>query len=159
MRVELVATNATGSWRGVDSPRAPWRKDPKAPSFPSFTQMLSRPDSTGEKEPQEVLPAPTGLPSLQKVLTVAKKAEQKVKRLTQERDTLVKQWNIYEDKLKAAWTKEKKKFQEAAVKYDHAITEAHQQQDAARRIVITVANGGEDEVVQSQAPMDIENPQ
>ncbi|OLQ13046.1 hypothetical protein AK812_SmicGene2902 [Symbiodinium microadriaticum] len=92
-------------WRGVDSPRAPWRRDPKTPSFPSFTQMGSRDMRAWESQALEgTVSEPSALQSQQKLLTIEKKSESRAQKLEAEAlEALEARDGRYQEKLLASY--------------------------------------------------------
>ncbi|CAE7882566.1 unnamed protein product, partial [Symbiodinium microadriaticum] len=125
-------------WRGIDSPRAPWRKENPRPAFPTFMQMPSQPEtSKTEEATMEV----GGLQTLQSVLTKARRAELRVKKLGQEREGLQRKWEKFNEELKATFVKEKNKFHREVERNEKEMEAALQGQEVARQTVVQVAIG------------------
>ena len=135
-------------WRGVDSPRAPWRRerDPKEPTFPTFMQMTSKDTRDWGETPYSSWEEPTELQSQQKVLTIAKKQEGRVRRLESEREALKAQYSQYQEKLRASYLREKLRYQKAMDRNAQDLKEAEQNLVQARQMIyqVVVHDAGEE---------------
>ncbi|OLP79879.1 hypothetical protein AK812_SmicGene39783 [Symbiodinium microadriaticum] len=143
-------------WRGVDSPRAPWRRerDPKEPTFPTFMQMTSKDTRDWGETPCSSWEEPTELQSQQKVLTIAKKQEGRVRRLESEREALKAQYLQYQEKLRASYLREKLRYQKAMDRNAQDLKEAEQNLVQARQMIYQVVVHGAGEEAKSHKAED-----
>ncbi|CAE7786040.1 unnamed protein product [Symbiodinium microadriaticum] len=101
-------------------------------------QMPSQPEtSKTEEATMEV----GGLQTLQSVLTKARRAELRVKKLGQEREGLQRKWEKFNEELKATFVKEKNKFHREVERNEKEMEAALQGQEVARQTVVQVAIG------------------
>ena len=82
-----------------------------------------------------------GLQTLQSVLTKARRAELRVKKLGQEREGLQRKWEKFNEELKATFVKEKNKFHREVERNEKEMEAALQGQEVARQTVVQVAIG------------------
>ena len=143
-------------WRGAVSPgnkgnkgrgKAPWQdkqdyrqSQPKKGTFPHY-------DALPKSERQNIVEIASSsnaggyVSELQKAVNVARKAEQRVKRLAGEKRDRVQQWRDYEAELKRCYSSEKQRFRSALQKLERDETEAVAEQAAARENLRKVAVG------------------
>ena len=134
-----------GWWRGAFSSSSQrewkeqtyghdWAKQPVFPTYKAMPQELpadSAPAKASWAEPVEQ----DALGDLQSRLNAARKAENKVQRLTQARDKAQAQWHAFTDKMKETFLKEKQRFERDAQRLEVAIQAAMGEQDKARQAV------------------------
>ncbi|CAE7324796.1 rps25, partial [Symbiodinium sp. CCMP2456] len=72
---------------------------------------------------------------LQQLLNVARRAEQRVVKLMQQRDKAKAQWDAWDQEMKQAFLREKRKFAQNSERLERDIAEALNQQEQARLMV------------------------
>ncbi|CAE7242225.1 kif19 [Symbiodinium sp. CCMP2592] len=129
-------------WKGAYSPRAPWRRnDPsRTPSFPSYTQLTPKEAPSSSAADTSFTPDST-VSEMQRSLTAAKKAEQKVRTLMALREKQAGQWDAYKEKLERTFVQEHKKYLAEKEKLQRDLDSAIQQQETARKAVRCVYSG------------------
>ncbi|CAE7696770.1 unnamed protein product [Symbiodinium sp. CCMP2592] len=130
-------------WRGAYSPRAPWRNhsdaDYNAAAFPSYTQVA--PKATAPIPSSETKPPPGEMQLLQKAVTTAKKAENKVRKVVADRETNSRQWDQYLENMKNNYIQEFLKHQKDQAWYQEELESALTQQETARQAVKRAIQG------------------
>ncbi|CAE7485179.1 unnamed protein product [Symbiodinium sp. CCMP2592] len=130
-------------WRGAYSPRAPWRNpsdaDYNAVAFPSYTQVA--PKATAPTPSSETKPPPGEMQLLQKAVTAAKKAENKVRKVVADRDTNSRQWDQYLENMKNNYIQEFLKHQKDQAWFQEELESALVQQETARQAVKRAIQG------------------
>ena len=93
------------------------------------------------------------IPGLQRAVNVARKAEGKVKRVSQEKAERQQQWKDWEAKLRKTYARERGRFQAAMNKLDQDLADAVRQQNEARAAVRLAAAGDTLRAQMDAAPM------
>ena len=149
-------------WRGATSPsnkqgkgwgKEPWQEkaegkqaQPKKGAFPHC-------DALPKGERQSLVEVASSSSSggyvsdLQRAVNIARKAEQRVKRLAGEKTQRVQQWKDYEAELKRCYAVEKQRFRGALQRLEKEEAEALLEQTTARESLRKVALGQESDVV------------
>ena len=132
-------------WGGAKSPsQRPWRSDQayQDTRFPAFDaeyvdlQENGRAIAKRELEADGLEDSTSGmLQSLQTVLNAARKAEGRVARACKAREQTKAQWLQFDEKLKAAYQKERKRFELAMHRHEKEVAEARDAQAAAREMI------------------------
>ena len=142
-------------WKGAyPSPKAgsaPWKKgagranaDSK-PAFPAFDARPPKKGSTAASsrrdEMHETVTGEDGhlVPTVQKALNGARKAENRLAKLVQDRQRAEQQWQDYMQDSKAAYIRERDRFHRAMDHFTKEILEAREFQRQARAVLRHVA--------------------
>ena len=110
-----------------------------------YDQMQLKPAAGAEP-----IPAPCGeepdsgdlMRAIQKALTASRKADQRLRKLSSERDQKEKQWERYGAEMKAAYEKEFKKFRADMTRIDQDLDSTMRQGQEAAGLVKQLASGG-----------------
>ena len=143
-------------WRGAASPgykgnkgrgKAPWQEKPdtrqgqqRKGAFPHY-DALPKGERQTLVEVTSTSSAGGYVSELQRAVNVARKAEQRVKKLAGEKQDRVQQWRDYEAELKRCYSVEKQRFRNALQKLERDEVEALAEQTAARESLRRVAVG------------------
>ena len=124
-----------GAWASSpQQPRAPWRQQNKF-HFPAYDEKPVVHDAgrtpnvhlSVEQDQQE-----SGLGGMQKLVNVARKAEQKLVRLQADKDKSALQWQQYQKDLQLAFNRERKRHIQAQEQFEKDIAMAGEKQEEAR---------------------------
>ena len=154
-------------WRGAHSPaQRPWKQqgygwdkkeDRVVPQFPSYQEM---PDLEGQQTGKDMGSSTASTyesgPTygLQQLLNVARKSEMRVGRIIAQKERAQRQWKAWDQQMKQAFLKEKKRFSQNMDRLDKELAEALRQQEDARLMVFSVAPGSSMPVTGGPAPME-----
>ena len=113
--------------------------------MPKYDQMQLKPAAGAEP-----IPAPRGeepdsgdlMRAIQKALTASRKADQRLRKLSSEREQKEKQWERYGAEMKAAYEKEFKKFRADMTRIDQDLDSTMRQGQEAAGLVKQLASGG-----------------
>ena len=140
-----------GTWSSASpgKDKAPWRGQGQTsqagiPAFdaPRGSQAGGQPEPAAAGQPH----TDAGLlQALQKAVNSARKTEQRVKKLTQERQTKSQQWRDWEADLRKTYAKEKARYKAALEKNEMEMQQALQAQASARMAVREIACGAQEE--------------
>ena len=123
----------------MDSPRAPWKRERgSGHAFPAYNQVPMReaPGPAWNRDAPVAPPEPAGeLQVLQRVLTAARRAEVRVKKVAQEKDHLSIKWERFAEELKASYVKEKQRFLKDLDRNAKEMQDALTAQESARAAV------------------------
>jgi len=125
-------------WRGAHSPKVPWKKGnaDREPAFPSYTQLVLQDQPASASQSQDHDMGQDGsLQSMHRALTLARKAENKVRALLTQRERSVKMWEAYKQQMEAAYVKEHRQHQQDLTRFQKDLDAALQNQEAARQQV------------------------
>ncbi|CAE7213307.1 unnamed protein product [Symbiodinium sp. CCMP2592] len=130
-------------WRGAYSPRAPWKRgeDARPPAFPSYTQLAPKESTTHTAAAAPTFVPDATLSELQKTLTAARKAENRVRSLLSQKEKNEQQWEAYKDTMEKTFIQEHKRFVAGAAKIQRDLDAAVAHQDEARQDVRAAYNG------------------
>ena len=142
-------------WKGAyPSPKAgsaPWKKGAgkaNADTKPAFPAFDAKPPKKGgpaassrREEIQETVTGEDGhlVPTVQKALNGARKAENRLAKLVQDRQRAEQQWQDYMQDSKAAYIRERDRFHRAMDHFTKEILEAREFQRQARAVLRHVA--------------------
>ena len=157
-------------WPGAYSPKAghnpPWKRGGNQEASSSrqrFPAYDSRPpaDSNDRKlePPERTVTRDSGdadgalVPSVQKALNGARKAESRVLRLQKEKDRAEKQWQDYVRDSRLAYARERERHTKALAHFEKEITEALEQQRTAR---VMLKHAAFQEALPAEAPSAME---
>ena len=132
----------SGAWHSPQGGRG--RRDQASDYDQIVLPEPSRPERHTRVEDDEDTPAATPLMrAVQKTLTQARKADVKVRKLKEEAATKTKQWDAFQQDLKARYSKQKKKkYQEDQKRLQAELDQATLQgQEAAANMQLLVLNG------------------
>ena len=131
-------------WKGAWSPRSrgqvPW-KDPTwdqgpTAAFPAFDSKLGTGETRDDAgRPSEASDGPAPTRTVQAALNAARRAEQRVERLSKDEQTTHAQWDAYVKAMKQSYVKEKKEQAEALDQLEVA-------REAFRSIVVDAPMSG-----------------
>ncbi|CAE7947451.1 RPS25D, partial [Symbiodinium sp. KB8] len=130
--------------------------DSKNFSFPSYQSIQVDVSSDSARGTGSATPGqPTGpMHGLQQLLNAARKAEQRVSKLHQQKEKAHLQWKAYDEKMKQEFLREKKKFGQNMERLDREISEALLLQEQARLRVFGVPATSSQDIA---APMEDED--
>ncbi|CAE7581031.1 unnamed protein product [Symbiodinium sp. CCMP2592] len=131
-----------GIWHGAKSPSQwPWRAA-QEPQFPAFDAATVDIKEDGRDIARKELQATDGddgvteiFHDLQAMLNHARKAEVRMGKACKSREQTRAQWEAFDAKLKAAWVREKKRYNTAMARHEKEVTAAKEAQAAARSLV------------------------
>ena len=156
-------------WRGSYSPsskakatgKPPWKRPngragEESAVFPAYDTMVPQQEEALRKKmdgPVIDLEDPQSgmVPSVQKALNMARKAEQRLVKLQKERATSEQQWAAWVRSAKAAYLKERNRHAKTLETFDTDIAAARTSQKEAREMVCLAVDASRKE----QAPMEI----
>ena len=126
-----------GAWASSpQQPRTPWKQQsPKSFQFPAYDERPVRPQNgrhPGVMTTVEPDQNDHGLGGIQRLVNAARKAEQRLLRLQQDKEKSGLQWQQYQRDLQAAYTKERKRHMAAQEQFDKDIALALEKQEEAR---------------------------
>ena len=122
-------------WKGAHSPAEPWRRS-ETPTFPAYTQLTLQEAAPPHAGDTEVDVGSDGvLQMMQRALTHAKKAEHRVRTLTQQKERTLKLWESYKAKMEEAYLKEHKRHLQDLARIQKDMAVALTQQEEAREAV------------------------
>ena len=97
-----MGSNAGDCGREHIRPAEPWRRS-ETPTFPAYTQLTLQEAAPPHAGDTEVDVGSDGvLQMMQRALTHAKKAEHRVRTLTQQKERTLKLWESYKAKMEEA---------------------------------------------------------
>ena len=136
-----------GSWSASPGRQAPWKapKPPTATAFAAYDAKKADVDKnqTAGSGPSGQDAEATLVQELQKAVNSARRTENKVKKLLQDKAERQQQWQSWEQDLKKAYARERGRYQAALAKLDSEMVEALRAQDLARAAVRRVACGSQ----------------
>ena len=142
-------------WDGQGAAAAP---QPNASRFPTYQQTKVTEDSSAPAVEEDVDQAGSDVAQtshftrdLQRVLTQCRKAEQRLRRLQDQRSTKDKQWQQYQRELKAAFLEQKKQYTRDSAVLDRDLEQALHACNQAVAAVQDMASGR----AASSAPMQV----
>ena len=130
-----------GSW---SSPKPPWKQQAgaNAAMISAYDAQRVTVDQTQSQSAEREEDQNAGMiQSLQKAVNAARKAENRVKKVTAERVERQQQWRTWEADLKKTYAKERQRYSNALAKLEQDLREAVHQQEQARAHVRSVASG------------------
>ena len=130
-----------GSW---SSPKPPWKQQAgtNAAMISAYDAQRVTVEQTQSQNVEREDDQNAGMiQSLQKAVNAARKAENRVKKVTAERVERQQQWRTWEADLKKTYAKERQQFSNALAKLEQDLREAVHQQEQARAHVRSVASG------------------
>ena len=142
-----------GSWSASPNRQAPWRDQKKANSrIPAYDALKANVDKNqpGGRGSGDAVGDDMLIQELQRAVNSARRAETKVKKITQEKAERKQQWQSWEQELKRTYAKERARHNNALNRLDTDMKEALQAQEQARAFVRQVSSGNNE-------AMDVEN--
>ena len=150
-----------GAWASSpQQPKAPWKQQPtRSFQFPAYDERPIRPQNgrhhgaltTVEPEQND-----HGLGGIQRLVNAARKAEQRLLRLQQDKEKSGLQWQQYQRDLQAAYNKERKRHMTAQEQFDKDIALALEKQEEARSNIrsyaASMASGSATTAIEEEGP-------
>ncbi|CAE7022108.1 unnamed protein product [Symbiodinium sp. CCMP2456] len=148
--------NGSYGWRQQPQSSAPERDRDRAysrrskdeePSFPSYAMMAAEDDSAkpGPARPEESRGSQRVelAKGYQKLVTVVRRAEVKLRKATEEREATQARWHKFQDKLQQAFIKERGQFKKDMSRLDDEIEQQQALQgEALQELQTAIANPG-----------------
>ncbi|CAE7235584.1 unnamed protein product, partial [Symbiodinium necroappetens] len=122
-------------WRGAwsASPSVPWRRPTEAPSpIPGYTSRPVTSEPATAMDHMGTDARATLVPRVQQALNHTRKMEIKVKKLVNEKERNIKQWQAWEKDMKNKWIQEKARHARDLDRLDKDISDAVEMQEEAR---------------------------
>ena len=114
----------------------------QGPSILAYDAKKAVPDQTSSSQSIQIPDRDASLvPTLQRAVNAARKAEQKVKKVLMEKSERQSQWKSWEAELRRTFTKEKGRYTAALGRLDQEMAEALRQQEQARALLRRAASG------------------
>ena len=140
------------SWRQPSSSRGRWedwrqqRRVPEEPAFPTYTMMSSAGSRStrdqDEAENDRPLTKKMGLAKgYQRLVTVARKAEVRMRKAEEDMEAAKQCWKTFQDKLQQAYVKERLRHRQDLERLEEEIAQQEKaQRDAFRDLQAAIAN-------------------